>query len=155
MHFFDQQGAEQCLLEAISKGKRKIQIFASLVKPPLFDSAACLESLSCFARSSRSAYMEILIEDQRIFLECYPALLALSQRLTGHIEIRSVPVDIRSGTACFLIGDLSALWLVPNKAYLSGTYQPSAKIQASQYADRFLYFWERSKQPEELRRLSF
>ena len=155
IHFSNLKLAAETFVGAVETSKRSIQLYASLIDPALFNMTQCVESLSDFARSSRTASLKILVEDHKLFAVRFPALLTLSQRLTDLIEIRSVPPDIRHGTECYMVCDQRSLWLIPNSERLTGFFDSDDQVNASQYGDKFLYYWERSKQPGELRRLSF
>ena len=143
------------MLDAIASASRNIQFYASLVEPALINSEATVTALSRFARSSRVAVLQVLIEDHKLFAVRNPSFLALAQRLTGHIEIRSVPNEIRNNNDCYLVCDQCSIWYIPDRAILSGTYQNENRVKAKILSENFQYFWQRSKQPEDFRQLGF
>jgi len=153
--FDDYAAAESAALAVISGARRNIYLYASLIDPALFNSPECVASFSRFARSSRVARLKVLIEDHKVFAIRNPAFLDLAQRLTARIEIRSVPVEIRDGNDCYLIGDQQSVWYLPDAGLLSGTHEDNNRVRAVKLGELFLYLWEQSKQPDDFRRLNF
>ncbi|MBV1904631.1 MAG: hypothetical protein KUG75_01025 [Pseudomonadales bacterium] len=147
--------AQSTLLKGILASRRHIQLYASLIDPALFNSTESTDAFSYFARSSKYAHLEVIIEDPKLFALRNPKFLALVQRLTDRIEIRSIPQDLRHGTESFMVCDQATVWHIPNIEYLSGHFSDNDRITASKFTEQFLYMWERSKTPTELRRLNF
>jgi len=152
--FADCVSAESTLIKVISNTSRNMHLYASIIDPALFNSEPCVAAFSRFARSSKVAKLQVLIEDHKLFAIRNPAFLDLAQRLTGRIEIRSVPAEIRVDSACYLLGDEQSIWYIPDSGVLSGTYNESNRVRAQKLAEQFLYLWERSKQPQDFRRLN-
>ncbi len=153
--FSDLPKAQDTVLKAIAGASRNIQLYASLVDPALFNSEATVAALSHFARNSRVASLRILVEDHKLFAIRNPFVLALAHRLSGHIEIRSVPFEIRNSNDCYLVSDQRSLWYIPDCDVVSGSYHEGDRVKAQKYFELFQYCWERSKQPEDFRRLAF
>ena len=149
------ESAETMLISSISTARRSIHLFASLNDPALFNSRACIASCSRFARSSSVARMKILIEDHKLFTARNPALLALAQRLTGRIQIRTVSSDKPFASDCYLVGDHRSVWYMPDTGNLSGFYEEDNRVRAQKLTNQFLYTWERSRSPVDFRHLAF
>lgn len=166
----DQQGAEKVqtraiiegidafsehLAQAISTGRRTLDILTAQVDPLLFGRRDICELISALARSNRHAEVRILVKDVKPTLANHHPLIALHQKLISKIAIRQLMVNPNNQHQAYIVIDQKQLLLQHHDGEYVGFYDSQAAPQAQALLEEFNELWRRqSSDILELRNLS-
>ena len=152
----DREQALAAVASLLADARSEVAIYTRDLDPALFDVTATLDALKRVALSGRSARIRVLVQDARTPLRQGHRLIALAQRLSSAIELRT-PVDERDlqYPSAFLLNDRRGYLFRVLGSRLEGegsTYAPGRHAQLRELFDQV---WERSVPSEELRQLAF
>ncbi|MFI4970637.1 MAG: GNAT family N-acetyltransferase [Lysobacterales bacterium] len=153
--FDDRDQALAAVADLLADARFEIAIYTRDLDPALFDVPATLDALKRIALSGRNARIRVLVQDARTPLADGHRLIALAQRLSSAIALRT-PVDERDlqYPSAFLITDRRGYLFRVLGSRLEGegsTYAPGRHAQLREFFDQV---WERSVPSEELRQLA-
>ncbi len=120
----------------------------------MFASLDCLSAVSTFARRSRHARAQILVEDTKAIASDNHPLLELARRLPSKIEMRRLPEDVAPPRSNFIVVDNRAIWVQPNRDAYLGWWNLNDRVEARRFTDDFIALYERASDDPELRLLS-
>ncbi|WP_343786373.1 GNAT family N-acetyltransferase [Dokdonella soli] len=152
----DREQAFTATAELLADAKYEVAIYTRDLDAALFDVPATLDALKRVALSGRHAQIRIIVQDAKKPLADGHRLIALAQRLSSTIALRT-PVDERDlqYPSAFLLNDRAGYLFRPLGNRLEGegsTYAPGRHAQLRELFDQV---WERSAPSEELRQLAF
>lgn len=140
--------------ELIATARRTLLILSPSLDPALFASQGCLSAVSTFARRSRHARGQILVEDTRaIASESHP-LLELARRLPSKLEMRRLAEDVAPPRSNFIVVDNRAIWVQPDRDAYLGWWNLNDRVEARRLTDQFIALYERASDDPELRLLN-
>jgi predicted GNAT family N-acyltransferase len=144
------------ITELLGDARYEIAIYTRDLDAALFDLPPTLEAIKRIALSGRHALVRIIVQEPRRPLADGHRLIALAQRLSSTIAIRT-PIEERDlqYPSAFLINDRRGYFFRVLGSRLEGegsTYAPGRHAQLRELFDQI---WERSVPSEELRQLAF
>ena len=134
----------------IKGARRTVLILSPTLDAALFSSPGCLTAISTFARRSRHARVQILVEDTKAIASDSHPLLELARRLPSKVMIRRLPEDapLRSN---FVVVDDRAIWTQPDRDAYLGWWNLNDRVEARRLTDQFSTLFERASDDPELR----
>ena len=134
----------------IEGARRTVLILSPTLDAALFSSPGCLTAISTFARRSRHARVQILVEDTKAIASDSHPLLELARRLPSKVMIRRLPEDapLRSN---FVVVDDRAIWTQPDRDAYLGWWNLNDRVEARRLTDQFSTLFERASDDPELR----
>ena len=150
----DRAQALAAVATLLAEAQHEVAIYTRDLDPALFDVPATLDALKRIALSGRHARVRILIHDPRSPVANGHRLIALAQRLSSAITLRT-PVEERDQQypSAFLLNDRSGYLFRPLGSRLEGEGSTHAPGRHAQLRDFFDQVWERSEPSPELRQL--
>lgn len=152
----DRIQALAAVMDLLAAAHYEIAIYTRDLDAALFDVVETLEHVKRIALSGRHAQVRIIVQEPRKALADGHRLIALAQRLTTPIAIRT-PVEERDlqYPSAFIVNDRRGYFFRMLGSRLEGegsTYAPGRHAQLLALFDQV---WERSTPSEELRQLAF
>ncbi|HET9033986.1 MAG TPA: GNAT family N-acetyltransferase [Dokdonella sp.] len=150
----DRESARAATLAVLESARREVCIFTRDLDPDLLDHSDILEAIKQVAISGPHVQIRILVmESERARVET-PRLIALAQRLSSVISLRT-PVETidRRYAGSFLVNDRSAWFERPLASRFEGEGSTYAPGRTAQFQETFNEIWERSEDYVEMRRL--
>ncbi len=140
--------------EVIASARRTLLIMSPSLDPALFASPDCLSAVSTFARRSRHARAQILVEDTKAIASNSHPLLELARRLPSKVAMRRLADDVAPPRANFVVVDGRAIWLQPDRDAYLGWWNLNDRVEARRFAEEFAALYERASDDPELRLLT-
>jgi hypothetical protein len=91
--------------DIIASAKQKIQIYSHGLYPRILNNRKIEKKLLDFVKRSRNSRIQILIYDEGLLRGIDHRLVALAQRFTSYVEIRTVPRDFHENPFGFYLVD--------------------------------------------------
>lgn len=140
--------------EMIASARRTLLILSPSLDPALFASPGCLSAVSTFARRSRHARAQILVEDTKAIASDNHALLELARRLPSKLEMRRLPEDVAPPRSNFIVVDTRAIWVQPDRDAYLGWWNLNDRVEARRLTEQFTALYQRASDDPELRLLN-
>ena len=132
--------ASEELRKTASLARRHIDILSARCFDKLYANTDLIDVISIVARRHASARIRILIKDSTN-LGSYHPLVALAQRLSSKITIKTVQADIEAPTSTYLISDEQHLLRFSDEENAVGYVRHSAPAESSQLLTDFTHYW--------------
>jgi hypothetical protein len=108
IHFDGREHAGELALSLIQQARRSICFLGATLDNVLFDHADVVTSISAFSRRSPRAQARFLVHDSQQAISQGHRLIALAQKMTSSIEIRTVSEQYKAIKQTFLLIDDAA-----------------------------------------------
>ena len=140
----------QLLLQA----RREVLILTPDFEPDRYNDTAFSEALSAFVRRNRRAEARILLGDPAIALRWGHRVVALSRRLTTRLRIRQLHEADYDPEQAWIVADGIGLLRRDGVDGFKGMLSAKAIPHAQRAGEKFIEFWERSRDIPDFRHLA-
>lgn len=144
----------EALATLLASARHEASIYERRIEGDVFDSENVLAAIRALATSGRGARLRLLVHDtERLQVEA-PRLLALAQRMTSAIAIRS-PVEAAdmAYASAFTLVDVGGLLFRPEAMRHEGHTEGAEVGEHARLQSYFDAVWERSTPAASLRRI--
>jgi predicted GNAT family N-acyltransferase len=148
------EAAFAATLQLIMQSRRQLCIYSPDLEYILYGQSEIVEALKQFAFSNGNASVQIIIQDPAILRSQPHPLLALTQRLPSHFNIRApVEAEDLQYLSAFVINDRGGyLFRLLGNRY-EGHWSPNLPARHRQLGEEFERVWQRSRPCTEFRAL--
>lgn len=139
------------LQRLIADARRHITIYSEHLARALYHEPKTVQALSGFARSSRYARVQILINDNEPLLRQPHRLLPLIQRLGSAIELRRTLPGSQADDQEFVLADNRQLLVRSDREKWMGQYHADNPVRVRQLREVFERSWLHAQPDPNLR----
>jgi len=142
----------EALLPLLRAARRQLCIHTRAMDPELFSGDEVLGELRRIATAGRGAEIRILVQDPDTALRDGAPLLALAQRLSSAVQIRTPDQDGEQAFAgAYVINDQAGLLFRPIGSRFEGSARHHAPGHHRQLHEQFRHAWDRASPASILR----
>lgn len=142
----------EALLPLLRGARRQLFIHTRAMDPELFSGDAVLGELRRIATAGRGAEIRILVQDPDTALRDGAPLLALAQRLSSAVQVRTPDQDGEQAFAgAYVINDDAGLLFRPIGSRYEGSARQHAPGHHRQLLEQFRHAWDRASPASILR----
>jgi predicted GNAT family N-acyltransferase len=142
----------EALLPLLRTARRQLCIYTRAMDPELFSGDEVLRELRRIATAGRGAEIRVLVQDPDTALHDGAPLLALAQRLSSAVQVRTPDQDGEQAFAgAYVINDQAGLLFRPIGSRYEGSARHHAPGHHRQLQDQFRHAWDRASPTSILR----
>lgn len=147
------QANQDAILKLLSAAQNQICIISRHLDPTIFSKQEFIDAASEFIRRSKTTSIRILVRDTNPMVKNNHRILALSQRVSSKIEIRTICNDYSQFNQSYVVAD--------TRGYIHNLkgdlYEAEVNFndpdKSKELVEKFKKIWELSLQEAEVRRL--
>lgn len=144
---------QDAILKLLSSAQNQISIISRHLDPTIFSKQEFIDNASEFIRSSKTSSIHILVHDTDPLVKNNHRILALSQRVSSKIEIRTICNDYSQFNQSYVVAD--------SRGYIHNLkgdlYDAEVNFndpdKSKELMEKFKTIWELSQVEAEVRRL--
>lgn len=146
--------AEAAMLAVIQGARRELSIYTRDLDRELLDVEPTLDALKALAIAGRGARIRVLVQAPSVAAQEGHRLIALGQRLSSVIELRTPVEEDRQYAGAFIVNDAFGYFFRSLGGRHDGEAASRAPGRGGQLQQYFDAVWERAELCEDLRQLN-
>lgn len=132
------------VVDIVSHAERTLSLLTPNLEPEIFEHDDFLVALKRFVLAKSFARVRVLITEPERAIKTGNQLVQMGQRLSSHIEIRSLSVDLRPERQAFCIADNDSVLYRADYRTSEGMVALQAPEIARLYLSEFDEIWQAS-----------
>jgi len=151
------EDSRQALLAVLESVRQRLDWYTPLLDKRLYNDSQVIDTLRRRLIARPKLQVALLLPSAAGWRYDCPQLQALAERLSGAVEVRTLPAgeprERPEFSQAFAIADETALWWQREPYHFSGSYHPDGSGTSWELLNFFRLIWDKSEPDIEMRRL--